>query len=190
MKGFICTIGLLLITGLVLVGQTKINWLSWEAALELSKYEKKKFFVDVYTRWCGWCKKMDAVTFQNSHIARFINENYYAIKFNAEQREDINFKDKVYKFVKQGRKGYHELAVAITKGRLSYPTIVFLDEELTVIQPIPGFQDPKSFEKIMTYFAGNHHKNTPWRKYTQNYVSIFEKESKRVPVKPAGKKNE
>ena len=189
MKGIICTIGLLLCACIVLNGQTKINWLSWEEAIELSKDNKKKFFVDVYTNWCGWCKKMDVATFQKSHIAQYVNENYYAVKFNAEQKEEIQFKEKLYKFVSQGRRGYHELAAAITKGRLSYPTIVFLDEDLNVIQPIPGFQDAKSFEQIMTYFAGNYYQNTPWRKYTQNYVSTLEKDAKKVPVKTASKQN-
>lgn len=190
MKGIILTIGLLIGTSLVLSSQTKINWLSWDEALKLHKEEKKKIFVDVYTNWCGWCKKMDAATFQKEHIAEYINENYYAVKFNAEQKEDIIFRGKTYKFVNQGRRGYHELAAQVTKGRLSYPTIVFLDENLNVIQPIPGFQDPRSFEMIMTYFAGNYFQNTPWRKYTQTYVSMLDKDKSKVPVKTAGNQNE
>ena len=57
----------------------------------------------------------------------------------------------------------------ILKGRLSFPTVVFLDEEMKVIQPIPGYQDPKSMELIVTYFAGDYYKDTPWQKYTSLY---------------------
>ena len=32
--------------------------------------------VDVYTDWCGWCKKMDKETFNHPVIAKYINENY------------------------------------------------------------------------------------------------------------------
>lgn len=151
--------------------QRKIQWRTWEEVEKLNKVEKRKIFVDVYTEWCGWCKKMDKATFQQDHIAKFINENYYAVKFDAEYKADINFNDQVYKFVKTGRKGYNELAAEITRGKLSYPTIVFLDEDQKVIQPIPGFQSPEMFEMIMTYFAEDHFKSTPWKRYTTTYKS-------------------
>ena len=40
---------------------------------------------------------------------------------------------------------------------------------MEVIQPIPGFQGPKNFEKIMTYFAGDFHKTMPWHEYSRTY---------------------
>lgn len=146
-----------------------IKWMTWEQAIEASKVEKRKFFIDVYTEWCGWCKKMDASTFRNEEIVDYVNENYYAIKFDAEQKEDILLKGKVYKFNRTGKRGYHQLAAAITRGQLSYPTIVFLDEDLNLIQPIAGYRDVKSFEMIMKYFAEDHHTTVPWKKYTRNY---------------------
>ncbi len=166
LKSVLTTFGLFLFIGGVWA-QAKVQWLTWEEALNRSKVEKRKFFVDVYTDWCGWCKKMDVSTFQNPDIAEYINKHYYPIKFNAEQREDINLKDKVYKFVRNGKRGYHELAVEITYGRLSYPTIVVLDENAEVIQPIPGYKDPEMMGKIISYFAEDHFKKTPWNKYTK-----------------------
>ena len=151
------------------IAQNKIKWISWEDALIAQKTEKKKILVDIYTDWCTWCKKMDKATFQKDKIATFVNKNYYAIRFDAETKTDIDFNNKTYKYVKNGRKGYHELALAITQGQLSYPTVVFLDEELNVIQPIPGCQDEKTFEMIMTYFSGDHYINTPWAAYTRAY---------------------
>ena len=149
----------------LIVAQSTIKWLSWEEAIEVSKTEKRKFVVDVYTDWCGWCKKMDKSTFQHAGIAEYLNDNYYAIKFNAEQREDIELHEKVYKYVRSGRGGYHQLAAEITFGKLSYPTIVFLDEDLQVIQPIAGYKDAQMFSMIMRYFGEDHHKTTPWKKY-------------------------
>jgi thioredoxin-related protein len=145
----------------------QVNWLTWEEAQAKNKVEPRKFIVDVYTQWCGWCKKMDKATFQQSEIASYINKNYYAIKFDAETKTDINFKEKPYKYVRQGTSGYHQLAAEITFGKLSFPTIVFLDEQLNVIQPIPGYKDPASLDKIMKYFAEDYYKTTPWKKYEQ-----------------------
>lgn len=162
----------MILTGAVaLTAQTTVKWLTWEEAIEKSKTEKKKFFVDIYTDWCGWCKKMDASTFSQSDIAKYLNKHFYPIKFDAEQKEDIRFNNKTYKFIPTGRRGYHELAAEITLGRLSYPTIVFLDENLEIIQPIPGYRDPESFRMIMEYFAGDHQKDTPWKQFVNNYSS-------------------
>lgn len=163
-------VGVLLVTTIIFkAGAQEINWMSWEEAVEASSVEKRKFVVDVYTEWCGWCKKMDSSTFRDEEIVKYVNENYYAIKFDAEQKEDISLNGKVYKFNRTGKRGYHQLAAEITRGRLSYPTVVFLDEDLNLIQSIPGYRDTQSFEMIMRYFAENYHTSIPWKKYVRSY---------------------
>ena len=149
--------------------QNKIKWHSWEEAIEKSKKEKRKIFVDIYTDWCGWCKKLDKTTFAEEHIAKYINSNYYAVKFNAEMETSITLKGQEYKFVKSGNRGYHELAAQLLQGQMSYPSMVFMDEDFNIIQAIPGFQDIKTFEMISTYFGSNSHRNTPWNKYMQTF---------------------
>lgn len=154
---------------------TRIQWLTWEEAQELSKQEKRKIILDVYKEWCYWCKKMDSVTFKDPHIAQYLNDNYYVVKFDAEQKGDLIYKDKVYKYVKigNGKRGYHQLAAELLKGRLSFPTIVFLDENMDLIQSIVGFKTPVQFEKIATYFATNNHRRTPWSTYKRRYKSVL-----------------
>lgn len=153
--------------------QGLVKWLTWEEAMEKFEKEERKIFVDVYTEWCKWCKTMDTATFDKPHIAEYLNEHYYPVKFDAEHKEDIIFNGKTFKFVKGGRRGFHSLAAEITRGRLSFPTSVFLDENLQVIQPIPGFKDADTFEQIMTYFAENEHKKTPWETYKNDYVPML-----------------
>ena len=65
--------------------------MSIEKAYELSLTEEnpKKIFIDVYTDWCGWCKRMDNTTFKDSVMVKFLNDNFYCVKLNAEQKEDI-----------------------------------------------------------------------------------------------------
>jgi thioredoxin-related protein len=147
----------------------QINWVNWDQAQVLMQKEKRKVLVDVYTHWCGWCKRMDATTFRDPRIVKYVNKNYYAVKFNAEQAEDIHFKSKPYKFIQQGRRGVHQLAVEITNGQLSYPTFVFMDENLNTIQPLPGYQDADTFEIITNYFGGNYYKNTPYSTFEQSF---------------------
>lgn len=151
------------------VNQAAVNWLSWEEAMALSQKEKKKILLSVYTDWCGWCKRMDTATFEEPNIARYINENFYPVKFDAEQRGELEYQGKAYKYVKNGKRGYHELAAELLKGRLSFPSVVFLDEKQEVIQSIVGYKPPEEFEKIATYFAQDHYKKTPWSTYQKNF---------------------
>ena len=104
----------------------KIQWMTWDEAIQQNQVKEKIIFVDVYTNWCGWCKKMDATTFKNPKIVDYMNENYYAVKFNAEQRESITFNGQEFKFVPNGRRGSHELAAALLDGRMSYPSYAFI----------------------------------------------------------------
>jgi len=152
-----------------IVAQNRIKWITWEEAIEKSKKEKRKIFVDVYTDWCGWCKKLDKSTFAEDHIAKYINANYYPVKFNAEMETPVLLKGTEYKFIKSGNRGYHELATALLQGKMSYPSMVFLDEDFNIIQAIPGFQDVTSFEMIITYFGSNSHKSVPWNRFMQTF---------------------
>jgi thiol-disulfide isomerase/thioredoxin len=73
-----------------------INWLSIEEASVLYQKNPKPMFIDVYTDWCGWCKKMDASTFKDASIAQYLNSNFYAVKLNAETSDSLRFMGKTY----------------------------------------------------------------------------------------------
>lgn len=88
----------------------------------------------------------------------YMKENYYLVKLDAEQKEEIEFKGNTFKFIARGRRGYHELAAALLQGRLSYPTTVFLDEEFRVITPVPGFRQAPEFMKIARFVAEEEYK--------------------------------
>lgn len=157
-----------------LVGLTasaqEVNWLSWNEAAQLMATEKnpKKIFIDVYTDWCGWCKKMDKDTFQNVKVAAYMEKNFYMVKLDGEGKEPIEFKGKTYKFVKSGRNGYHEFAAALMQGKLSYPTTIFLDEKMDMLSPVPGYQKPEPFLNIAKYFGDNIYLEKDWKTYAGN----------------------
>lgn len=157
-----------------------VKWYTIQEVLELNKKEPRKIFIDVYTDWCGWCKKMDAVTFENPIVAKYLNERYYPVKFNAEVRDSIFFRDKKYAFVADGARGYNELAVELMQGQMSYPTVVFLDEQLKNIQAIPGFREAPEMDRILKYFGDNYYRMTNYDVFQSNYVSPF-MDTKSVP---------
>lgn len=141
-----------------------INWVTFEEAIELSKKKPKKIFVDVYTNWCGWCKKMDKATFQDPEVAKYMNKNFYCIKFNAEGKDDVIVGDKTYS--NNGKT--HQLARDLLNGKLSYPTVVFLDERFSNLSPVPGYREPNDFLHIARFFGNNIYKTKNWEQYNQD----------------------
>lgn len=171
MRKLLSLIALLGLTGFGsgLLAQSAVHWMKFDQAVQLSQKNKKKLLVDIYTDWCSWCKYMDKNTYADEKVIQNINKYYYAVKFNAEQKEDIQFNGKTYRYVRTARGGYHELAAELLKGQLGFPSTVFLDESQGVLQSIQGYQDPANFEKIVVYFGENHYKKTPWTKFEREY---------------------
>ncbi len=152
-----------------------VKWMTWDEAVKMSSKAKeegktpKKIFVDIYTDWCGWCKKMDAETFEKPAVAHYLNTHFYPVKFNAEQKEDIVFDGKTFKFIPNGRRGYHELAAALLAGKMSYPTVIFLSNDFQLLQRVPGYLNIPTFDMIMHYLAEDHYTKTTWPDFQQSY---------------------
>lgn len=158
----------------------KMKWYTFQEAVELNKKEKRKIFIDVYTNWCGWCKVMDKNTFAHPVIAQYMNDKYYAVKLNAEMNDTILFNN--YTFVNPSPKtprSTHQLASSLLNNQLSYPTVVFLDENFSMLTQVPGYKKPEELESIMKYFGDNAYPNTKW----DDYIKVFKGEV--IVVSPA-----
>lgn len=130
------------------VSAQEINWLSLtEAEAAQKENPHKPYFIDFYTSWCGWCTKMDQSTFKEAEVVKHINENYIPVKFNAESKEDVTFKGKVYKYVKASNgRGVNSFAYFSLMGKLSYPSYAVINGEGETEKLLLGFM-PK--EKLI-----------------------------------------
>ncbi|MCX6292281.1 MAG: DUF255 domain-containing protein [Bacteroidetes bacterium] len=135
----------------------KIHWMSFQEAVKKSQAQPKKIFIDVYTNWCGWCKRMDATTFEDPAIVAYVNKNYYAVKFNAETHDTIQFMNKSFVFKPEYKS--NEFAVQMLNGQMSYPTSVYFDEALNEIGPMPGYLNAEQFIIAIKYFGENIYKS-------------------------------
>jgi thioredoxin-related protein len=159
---FLCSLMVCSLLSVGLIRSTppseKIKWLTIQEAYALSKKEPRKILVDIYTDWCGWCKVMDRETYTDPKVIALINKKYYAVKFDAEQKEQVVLGNQKFDYLARGGRGVHELALQLTNNKPSYPTTVFLDEKQQIIQPLPGFLKAKEFHEILAFFGGDHYK--------------------------------
>jgi len=166
----------ILIAGLVIFGlnlteaQEKVKWYTIEEAMQLTSEEPRVLVIDVYTDWCGWCKRMDATTFSDPAVAAMMNKHFYPVKLNAEGKDDIVIGDKTFKFVDNGRRGYHEIAAIVTKGRLSYPTISYVDEAGQVLEAAPGYKTADQFKVYLAYYSGDAYKTKAFEEFDATYT--------------------
>ena len=157
-------------------GNGQINWMSLEEAVAAQKANPKKIMIDVYTKWCGPCKMLDKNTFHHPEVANYVNANYYAVKFDAEDPNPVTFKGQTYSNPdydpnRKGRNGVHQLSR--TLGVSAYPTIVFLDEDQNIITPLRGYKSPQDMELYLKFFKDDGHKEITTQEAWQEYYNSF-----------------
>ncbi len=150
----------------------KIKWLTIDEALRLSQTRPKKLFIDVYTDWCIVCTKMEHSTLTDEGIVDYINDKFYPVKLDAEMKKSITYEGKVFNFDPSvGENGVHEIVLYLTRGRPSFPTVVFIDEYKDNPQPIRGFINKEKMEKLSRYFGDNYYKQYEWPIFDKMYKS-------------------
>jgi thioredoxin-related protein len=151
--------------------QEAVNWQPIQQAENLAQKQHRKVLIEIYTQWSEGFKELERSVLGQPQVAKYLNDNFVTVKFDAETREDINFKNKNYKFVTQSGVGFNELASELLRGQMSYPTFVFLDENGNLIQTIQ-YRTPEHFEMIITYFGSDNHKKMPWKKYEKVFLPL------------------
>ena len=149
-----------------------VNWITFDEAYIKCKKNPRPIMIDVYTTWCGPCKMMSNQTFNNPQIAKYINDNFYAVKFDAETKDSVKF-DK-YVFVSSDNsnpKAPHQFAASILDNQLAYPSIVFLNNQIQRLDILKGFMPPKNFEPILNYYGSGDYQKVKWEEYEKTFIS-------------------
>ena len=144
---------------LIFVKTSNVRAGEFENALKSAKEQNKKVIVDVYTGWCGWCKKMDKDTYSNSDIKDIIEDDFIYVKLDAESSAMNTYKGKQYS-------GADLAALFQVSG---FPTHVFLEPDGSVIEfnydkykmnNLPGYMNAENFKKVLEYFRDEKYKDT------------------------------
>jgi len=137
---------LFLLTGLIALcscwqtnaQENEVQWLTFEQLEDSLAVQPKKVFVDFYADWCVYCKKMDKVAFKDPEIIKTLNQEYYAVKMNAETSDIITFGGDTFTNEQIGKKRnpVHQIPLLLasrTNTSFSLPAMVVLNEKFEVI---------------------------------------------------------
>jgi thioredoxin-related protein len=148
---------------------TAINWVSLDKAMILNKENKKKIYICMYTDWCKWCHIFDSATLSNPKIIEFINDNYYAVRLNAETIDTIHFNNNTYMNKSHKMGCPNEFANFLLHAKLNYPASVFLDEELSRIgAPTYGYYKASDFKALLSYYSSDKYKTSTFAEYLKS----------------------
>lgn len=150
LKYIAITIAGILLLFYISAAQPKVY--SFEQAGELQKKLKRNIVVFIYTDWCQYCQVMKKTTFSNDQVVRKLNEQFYFVSLNGEEKRDIRFSSHLFKYKPNGiNTGTHELAEALgtVNGKLAYPGLVILNSRYEIIFQYSGFLNIKALRAIL-----------------------------------------
>ena len=135
--------------------KSELNVFSFEEVDQLHQQKPKPIVVFIYTDWCKICFGMKKNTFQNDEIIKLLNDKFYFINLNGEEKKEITFLGKTFVYKPSGNKtGTHELAreLASKKGRISYPTTTILNSNFEIEAQIDGYLNSKNFYELINNY--------------------------------------
>ncbi|MDQ3395412.1 MAG: thioredoxin family protein [Bacteroidota bacterium] len=118
----------------------------------LQNRERRTVVIFIHTDWCKYCHAMQNISLKNMQNISTLNNYYYFVDLNAEEKKDIKFHGYTFQYKPRGRNtGIHELAEQLGSidGKISYPTMCFLNPQNEIIYQHEGFVDPDTLLKIL-----------------------------------------
>lgn len=119
---------------------------------KLQNKTTKNVFVFIYTDWCKYCEMMEQITLNHAEISSKLNQDFYTIKLNAEEKEPISFGGKKFYYKPSGHNtGLNDLALALGEidGQITFPTICILNAKNEILFQYQGFLKVDELKKIL-----------------------------------------
>lgn len=149
----------------------KLEWLNMNELNEKEKLQSKPVILDLYTNWCYWCKVMDKKTYSNSKVISYINEHFYAVKFDAESKEKVQWANREYNFNETYK--VNDFTMYVTSDQPGFPsTVIFADDQSQPVS-LQGFLEPKELEPILKYFGEGANKTQSFNDFNSTFKKTW-----------------
>lgn len=140
-------IAALLTLALAAPAAADVAWRGWEAGLREAQASGRPVLVDVYTDWCGWCKRMDRDVYSRTDVRDYLSRKFVAVKLDAEDLNDVSYDGK----------SYTSRTLASHFRVTGYPTTLFLDAKGQHLVSVPGYVAGDRFLLMLRYIGDGHH---------------------------------
>jgi uncharacterized protein len=129
-----------------------VNWVAWsDAAFERAKTEDKLVLVSIGYSSCHWCHVMEHESFEDTVIAKIMNDNFICIKVDREERPDV---DAIYMNAVQlmtGSGGWPLNCFTLPDGRPVYGGTYFPKEQWSQVLQNLYYTYQKDRQSILEY---------------------------------------
>jgi len=145
----------MLVAGILFSSLTAFSQLkhySFEQIDSLQKVEKRNVAVFIHTDWCSYCHAMKNVTLKDREVIESLNRDYWFISFNAEEKKDVRFNNRVFKYRPTGNNvGIHELAeqLGTIENKTAYPALCILNPDYEIIFQYDQYLAPDDLQRIL-----------------------------------------
>ncbi|NQV75288.1 MAG: thioredoxin family protein [Bacteroidetes bacterium] len=119
----------------------------------LNQKAPKPMVVLIMTSWCKYCHAMKNTMTNDKNVAELLNEKFYTVFLDAEDKNDIIFAGRNFKH----KAGMHELAkeLGTINDQVSFPTITVLNVKNEIIYHHNGFLSPRAMLFMLEKVAKN-----------------------------------
>jgi len=121
-----------------------VSWVALEDAMKRASAGNKYVFVTVYTDWCGYCRKLNNVTFKAAPVLAELEKNFQSVRVNAESQKPV---------VWEGRRMSEREVAGKEWGVTGFPTMLFINSKGEIIGSYSAYADPELMVKLLTYIS-------------------------------------
>jgi thioredoxin-related protein len=132
------------------------TWISFNDALQAAEANGKMVVIDVWSKRCGWCRKMQEEVYTESGLLSYLNEKFETGRLDIDARTDT-----------VSYMGYELSSAELSQGlgATGTPTTVFLTSDGSYITRLPGFHAVDEYMRVLKFIGDGAYRDMSFQEY-------------------------
>jgi thioredoxin-related protein len=127
-------------------GGPGVAWRGWDPGIAEAQRTKRPVLVDVYTDWCGWCRRMEKDVYARPDVRDYLQRKFVTVKIDAEAGDAARYEGK----------SFTSRTLAARFRVTGYPTTIFLRADGEHLANVPGYVPADRFLLLLRYVGDGH----------------------------------